>query len=134
VPHPALGYRRFDRFHVIVEPDAEVRVVPADDRVLDLGEQEGEVVAQVLEAERLVVDGRVDAEAAGIGQPRLPIIGTILMVGAFSSVAAANFQRSRSVGSSTGWVAADRCAPYGRCGWQSRSMSATTLRSVKPRT
>ena len=57
------------------------------------------------------------------GQPRLPIIGTILIVGALSSVGSTNFQRSRAPGSSSGWLAAERCTPNGRCGAQSASMS-----------
>ena len=47
VPHPALRHRGLDRLHVIVEPDPEVGVVPAHDRVLDLGEQELQVVTQL---------------------------------------------------------------------------------------
>jgi hypothetical protein len=64
---PTLGHRRLDRLHIIIEPDAEVGVVPPHDRVLDLGQQEGHVVAQLRKAERLIVHRGVDAEAAGVG-------------------------------------------------------------------
>ena len=69
VPHAAPRHRLLHRLHVIVEAHAEVRVVPPDDRVLHLGEQERQVGPELRKAERLVVHRRVDAEAAGVGTP-----------------------------------------------------------------
>jgi hypothetical protein len=68
------------------------------------------------------------------GQPRLPIMGMILMAEALATVASMNRQRSRTPGSRAGCRAAERLSPQGRCGEASRSTSSTTARSVKPRT
>src|SRR5882724_9217522 len=67
MPYPALRCGRLDRLHVLLEAYAEVRVVPGHDGALDLAEEEGEVFGHLAEAEGLVVDRRVDAEAAGVG-------------------------------------------------------------------
>jgi hypothetical protein len=58
--------------HVIVESDPEVGVVPTDDRVFHFGQQKGQIVPELLEAERLVIHGRIDAEAAGVGAAQTP--------------------------------------------------------------
>src|SRR5581483_3068907 len=58
--------RLFNGAEGLVEPHAEVRVVPADARPFHVGEEEPQIVADLIGLERLVVDGRVDAEAAGV--------------------------------------------------------------------
>jgi hypothetical protein len=72
VPHPALRHGGLDRLHIVIEPDSEVGIVPADDGILDLGQQKLEVIPQPVEAERLIIDCRVDAEAAGVGASQAP--------------------------------------------------------------
>ena len=54
----------------VVEPDAEVGVVPADDRSLHLRGEKAEVVPHLVEVERLVGDDRIDAEAARVRAPQ----------------------------------------------------------------
>ena len=54
---------------MVVEADAEVWVVPADHRLLHLARDEAEVVAHLVEVERLVGNDRIDAEAACVGAP-----------------------------------------------------------------
>jgi hypothetical protein len=63
---PAARPGRLDRLHVIVEADPEVGVVPGNDRTWDLAQQKREVLGHLPEAQRLVIDCRVDAERAGI--------------------------------------------------------------------
>ena len=60
------GRGLLDRAHEVVEPHAEVRVVPADERPLDLLQEEPQVVLQDAEVERLVRHDGVDAEAARV--------------------------------------------------------------------
>jgi hypothetical protein len=67
VPDPPHRLRPFDRIHVVIEADTEVGVVPAHDRIFHSGHQELQIVAQLDEAEWLVIDGGIDAEAAGVG-------------------------------------------------------------------
>ena len=64
--HPARRHDILDGSQIVIESNAEIRVVPADDRPLDLGQQELEIMAQVIEGERLIVDSCVDAKAAGV--------------------------------------------------------------------
>ena len=45
VPDARRRVGALERLHALVEPDAEVRVVPPDDRVLVLGQQELDVFA-----------------------------------------------------------------------------------------
>ena len=57
----------FDRIQIGAETHPEIGILPADDRVLHLLADEGEIGLQGAEIERLIGDGRVDAEAAAIG-------------------------------------------------------------------
>ena len=68
------------------------------------------------------------------GQPRLPIMGTILIAAALAMVGSMNFHLSLTPGSWAGWRFAARLSPMGRWGAQSRSTSATIAWSVKPST
>src|SRR5262245_47930507 len=70
MPDPPVGGCGLDRFHVLVEPDPEVRVVPGHDRAPDFSEQEGEILGQLTKVEWLVVDGGIDTEAAAIRAPQ----------------------------------------------------------------
>ncbi len=65
--HPAPGIGPLDRRHVIVEADAEIRVVPAQHRLGHLPQREFDVALDLLEGQRLIGDVGIDAEAAGIG-------------------------------------------------------------------
>ena len=62
--------RLFDGTEVIVEAYTEVRVVPADDRPLKLGEKKPQILLQDIEFQGLIRYGRIDAEAAGIRTPQ----------------------------------------------------------------
>ena len=66
VVHPVGWNRIFDGVQVIVEADTEVGIVPPDSRPFHLGEQEPQIGPQPIETQRLVIDHRVDAEAAGV--------------------------------------------------------------------
>src|SRR5882724_3023984 len=66
-PHAAGRHDILDGRHVVVEADAEIRVMPGDTGPLQLAEQEAEIGADLLEGQRLIVDDRIDAEAAGVG-------------------------------------------------------------------
>src|SRR5213594_941220 len=62
----AGGDGLLDGVDIIVETHAEVRVVPADDRPAKALEQEAQILFEDFEFQRLVVNGRIDAEAACI--------------------------------------------------------------------
>ena len=68
------------------------------------------------------------------GHPRLPMTGTILMMGALRSVASMNFHLSCTPGSDGGCAAADTRTPMGRCREQSSRTAFTVPRSVNPNT
>ena len=114
--------------HVVVEAHAEVGIVPADDRLLHLGEQEREVRRSAARSRAAGSPPSSRCRSCRCrGSPRLPIIGTILMVGALASVASTNFQRAASAGSSSGWrSAADLPAQRAGAARTPRSTSCTT--------
>src|SRR5262245_49019993 len=66
------GHGAFDRVQVIVESHAEVRIVPGYPRSSKLRAKEAQVLLNLLVAQRLVFDGRVDAEAARVRATEAP--------------------------------------------------------------
>src|SRR5262245_58519898 len=59
-------YRFLDRVHDVIESDAEVRIVPANQRTLELSKEKSQVSLQHIEVQRLIRDHRIDAKAAGV--------------------------------------------------------------------
>ena len=66
----SAGRSGLDRVQDLVEPNAEVGVVPGNTRPLQRPQQEPQVVLEHSEIERLVRHDRIDAEAARVWAPK----------------------------------------------------------------
>ena len=56
-----------DHVEIVVEPDAEIGIVPRHQRPPELLAQESQILLELVEIHGLIGHARIDAEAAGVG-------------------------------------------------------------------
>ncbi len=70
--HAAGGHGFLDRLEIVIEPDAEIRIVPGDARPFHPLDEKAQVLAHLVETKGLVFEHGIDAEIAGIGASGAP--------------------------------------------------------------
>jgi hypothetical protein len=72
------GTASLDHIQVVVESDAEIRIVPGYQRPLELRQQEPQILAENFEIHGLIGHHRIDAKTASIRTPEAPQHGNHL--------------------------------------------------------